>query len=115
MTFRLDLPSSDAAILGPLLAADKAAVSLVTSKRFDGSPELLQVIIIGAAGLMIKLAPHIAQVICKQIEARRYVEVEYNGFKLKGLKIRDAEKMLLDVIKRESSTDAQPTEQRCED
>ena len=104
MTLLVELPAADLAVLNEItIPQPDAAVTITRAQRFDGRPDLVQAAIIAAPIVMTRLISAITTVICKQLEAQRYIEIEYNGFRLKGLNVKNAEKLLLQVIKNQQS------------
>ena len=105
MTFRIEIPSADIAVLNNLAAEYPDLVTITKSRRFGGHPDLVQGVII-VVPIALKLISSIARIIEGQQKVDRYIEVEYDGFRLKIRNVKDMEGFLQKLVNNSQSKES---------
>ena len=91
----IELLKNDEEILKELVGKYPDDCMLVTSKKFQGQAETIQVLVsLGAIAI-----PALANIIVQQIKSKKYVSVKYKGVELQGISEKNAVKILKQLKK----------------
>jgi putative effector of murein hydrolase len=74
-------------------------ITLVTLRRFDGQPEILQVLVI----LTSVTIPAIAKIVIELIRSRKHVSLKVNGIEVKGISEENIFNILKEIQSKEKT------------
>jgi hypothetical protein len=98
-TLLIEIPSADQQVVADLQGDDD--VDVFTTRRFEGAPDLIQVIV----PAVVALLPLAVKVIIEQIRARRYVRVKVRGIEITGMTEGNVARLINVAMKREVTTE----------